>query len=1094
MSDSSSSGNFPEDTWDSSDPVSMEEIAEAAREDPSSALSEVSRIRNRLLAEQSSIRLNAARTLRSIAKENPAEISDAIDDLRRLISREFDSSSGPLATFTSSDSDEIRRYATDAIAYIAEKDPHSVSAAVPELHRLLHDTNKTVRARALASLYRVAQEDPIAVRPTVPTLVHRLSEEDNDGDLGLLTLVGGTLVRITQAEPEAVRPALPDLKTLHAEESADVRSVVIEVLCELAKAYPDEVRQIAVDLLAFNNSTKQAAGEELRETLQETDLEQTAIEDEKPERVPYWSQFSVLDFPNPYSGEGLLLFVVGVLCWVLLFNLNVSSGSAMIGLFFVGFLLMTVGIAIISANGEEFLTTRDRAVALYNMADDDPEAVLTVEKINESITLLAHPSGYNRALAAETLGSLAEYDRERLAAGVKEASEHLIADSLGENIILKIKNTPNAEEIAAVKEILSKANTNRQSTEEWITSEFQTAERRIGEANDCFEDGDYGTAAEAYKDVIDILTRLQGEINVVSFDPLPDGKTVDDLESMLNRSKERWPDSELRTIERRVAEGDNCFENGEYGEAVEAYEDVITIVTRLRDEVEAVRFDPLDSKTVEDLESTLDRAKERWIDSCLAHGKRRLREAEKLIESDPRRAVESFESILEDFEALELPQSKTGPLRKQADEGIVRSKAAREIQQFEAAVDMSKNDEYDTAVDEFGVLEESFTALAEEAEDADLDSLHERLERYSDACERNVSTVRQARHGLESEPDLVSAGQIESNEMGVDSADVDEGEVTDEHSEPSGSAEPSPSTTAEESPQTVIGSRSGTKISPDSGSIPNEIPEAPTLELNYESFERGNQIGSGGNADVYRATVEADATEIAVKEPRMSETLHTEDIERMLNEAETWEQLDNHDHIVSIIDYGAKPLPWIAMEYMDAGHIGNSAAQMSFDQQLWTAIATSKAVRHAHRRGVAHLDLKPQNILLQSVEGHWDVPKVADWGLSKHLLEHSKSVDGMSPHYAAPEQFDDAFGTIDDITDIYQLGAVFYKLFTGQPPFEGEPFRVMNKIQSEQPRAPSEIANVPAELDEILFTALAKEKENRYDTVVYLRDELQKLR
>jgi HEPN domain-containing protein len=273
--------------------------------------------------------------------------------------------------------------------------------------------------------------------------------------------------------------------------------------------------------------------------------------------------------------------------------------------------------------------------------------------------------------------------------------------------------------------------------------------------------------------------------------------------------------------------------------------------------------------------------------------------------------------------------------------------------------------------------------------------------------------------------------------------------------------------------------------------IPAEIPTTPRRSITYDDIEKGDRIGSGGNADVYLAT---DGNgEFALKEPRMSGTLHTETVERMMDEAETWQQLDDHDHIVSVVDYDSQPLPWIAIEYMDAGHLGERVGQLAFEQKLWTAIATTKAVRHAHRRGVAHLDLKPENILFRRVEDAWDAPKVADWGLSKHLLDHSKSVEGMTVEYAAPEQFDDEYGAVDDITDVYQLGAVLYELFTGRPPFDGKPFKVMNRIQNEDPDPPTAVADVPAELDDILLRATATEKEDRYEDVLLLRNDLQTL-
>jgi soluble cytochrome b562 len=277
--------------------------------------------------------------------------------------------------------------------------------------------------------------------------------------------------------------------------------------------------------------------------------------------------------------------------------------------------------------------------------------------------------------------------------------------------------------------------------------------------------------------------------------------------------------------------------------------------------------------------------------------------------------------------------------------------------------------------------------------------------------------------------------------------------------------------------------------------VPDKIPRASAVSVEYDALIERESIGSGGNADVTRAVLAASTEDVtlAIKEPRMAGTLHAETVERMLEEAQTWDKLDDHDHIVGLVDYGSEPIPWIAMEYMDAGHLGERSGELEVPQALWTAIAVTKGVRHAHRRGVAHLDLKPENVLFRSVEEAWDVPKVADWGLSKHLLNHSKSIDGLSPQYAAPEQFDEDFGSADDITDIYQLGALFYELFTGQPPFGGKPAKAMHKVLHEQPVAPSEIASVPDELDEILLTALAKQKDDRYDNVAYLRDALQDL-
>ena len=280
------------------------------------------------------------------------------------------------------------------------------------------------------------------------------------------------------------------------------------------------------------------------------------------------------------------------------------------------------------------------------------------------------------------------------------------------------------------------------------------------------------------------------------------------------------------------------------------------------------------------------------------------------------------------------------------------------------------------------------------------------------------------------------------------------------------------------------------------GGPPARIPRAPDVSVDYDALTDEEPIGAGGNADVVRATFPGPTGDVtlAVKRPRMQGTLHTDAVERMLDEAETWDKLDDHDHVVGVVDYGAQPVPWIAMEYMDAGDLSERAGDLPFDQALWTAIAVTKGVRHAHRRGVAHLDLKPANVLFRSVDGAWDVPKVADWGLSKHLLNHSKSVEGLSPQYAAPEQFDTDRGAADDLTDVYQLGAVLYELFTGRPPFDGAaPAAAMHRVLNEEPTPPSEVADVPEALDDVLLTALAKERADRFESVLLLRNELREL-
>ncbi|WP_176393303.1 protein kinase domain-containing protein [Natronolimnobius baerhuensis] len=275
-------------------------------------------------------------------------------------------------------------------------------------------------------------------------------------------------------------------------------------------------------------------------------------------------------------------------------------------------------------------------------------------------------------------------------------------------------------------------------------------------------------------------------------------------------------------------------------------------------------------------------------------------------------------------------------------------------------------------------------------------------------------------------------------------------------------------------------------------SIEASLPD----EIDYMQLEKETVLGSGGNATVHKARLDSDETQyIALKEPQVPEgTVDKALFDRFRDEAENWKQVDDHPHIVSVLDHGMHTLPWIAMEYLDGGHLGDRVGQLETEHALWTALAVTRAIKHAHRPGITHLDIKPENILFKSVDGYWDIPKVADWGLANHLLDRPDAVEGLSPQYAAPEQFDpDIFGDTDLETDIYQLGVVFYELFTGTLPYEGDRYKVLQNEPERTPTPPSELADVPPELDDVLLKALAPEKADRYENVAFLEQELEVL-
>ncbi|WP_251342388.1 protein kinase domain-containing protein [Haloplanus halophilus] len=280
------------------------------------------------------------------------------------------------------------------------------------------------------------------------------------------------------------------------------------------------------------------------------------------------------------------------------------------------------------------------------------------------------------------------------------------------------------------------------------------------------------------------------------------------------------------------------------------------------------------------------------------------------------------------------------------------------------------------------------------------------------------------------------------------------------------------------------------------------IPEpvsAPALpDFEYAHLDGRERIGRGGDADVYRSSVTHDGERhwVAVKEPRFDGTVHSHLLETFHDEAETWSALDDHPNVVTVHAWDTTPVPWIALEYAGAGTLAGRLGGVDPAEALWVGGRVADGIRHGHRRGVAHLDVKPSNVLLfETGPGTWDYPKVTDWGLAEHLLDRSGSVGGFSPRYAAPEQFDaERFGDPDDYTDVYQLGALVYALLTGRPPFEGGDAPVTRERLHGRPEPPSAVVPaLPPAVDDAVLRALAPAKADRYETVVGFRKELDRL-
>jgi serine/threonine protein kinase len=155
--------------------------------------------------------------------------------------------------------------------------------------------------------------------------------------------------------------------------------------------------------------------------------------------------------------------------------------------------------------------------------------------------------------------------------------------------------------------------------------------------------------------------------------------------------------------------------------------------------------------------------------------------------------------------------------------------------------------------------------------------------------------------------------------------------------------------------------------------------------------------------------------------------------------------------------------------------------------------ALARAIHYAHQNGVVHCGLRPWNILVTRT----GVPKVVGFG-SAMLLGEVENVsktelgDAGLPTFKAPEQIEGRTTEVGPATDVYALGAVLYKLLTGQGPFQGETLELRREqVLRQEPVPPRQVqADVPPELEAICLRCLQKAPSLRYGSAEALAEEL----
>lgn len=259
----------------------------------------------------------------------------------------------------------------------------------------------------------------------------------------------------------------------------------------------------------------------------------------------------------------------------------------------------------------------------------------------------------------------------------------------------------------------------------------------------------------------------------------------------------------------------------------------------------------------------------------------------------------------------------------------------------------------------------------------------------------------------------------------------------------------------------------------------------------YELLE---EIGRGGMGVVYRARQLSLNRLVAVKLILAGQLASDAEVKRFQAEAQAAASLE-HPNIIPIFEIGAwEGHHFFSMKLVEGRSLTAPGLEQNIPDLVRLMVQVSRAVHHAHQRGVLHRDLKPGNILVDA-SGQ---PHIADFGLARRLMADSElTVSGAvmgSPDYMSPEQAAGQGKRLTTASDIYSLGAILYRLLTGRAPFTGaSALQTLQRLADAEPERPSKVRpGIDRDLETICLKCLEKAPERRYSSAEALAEDLER--
>jgi serine/threonine protein kinase/TolB-like protein/Tfp pilus assembly protein PilF len=260
----------------------------------------------------------------------------------------------------------------------------------------------------------------------------------------------------------------------------------------------------------------------------------------------------------------------------------------------------------------------------------------------------------------------------------------------------------------------------------------------------------------------------------------------------------------------------------------------------------------------------------------------------------------------------------------------------------------------------------------------------------------------------------------------------------------------------------------------------------------YELLE---EIGRGGQGVVFRARQKSLNRIVALKVIGLGQWASKTHLKRFRREAEAAASLE-HPGIVPIHEVGERDGScYFSMKFIEGGQLDEIVRRepMPIRQAAELIVKVARTVHYAHEHGILHRDIKPGNILLDQ-KGE---PHLTDFGLARLVETEStvtRTLDVLgTPSYMAPEQAVGNNTAVSRVTDVYGIGAVFYQLLTGQPPFAGgTTYETIKLLLDTEPRQPRLLnPKIDRDLSTICLKCLEKDPNRRYSSALALAEDLE---